>query len=175
LDELRRLLHATRIPAIYVTHDQGEAFALADRLALLHDGSLVQVDEPQTVYQQPATTWVAQFFGLTNLVPGVVAAVSPLRVDTALGTLVVSGGGAPPILGSRVVVLIRPAVDVCEGRVVNSIKGVVKDVLFQGEWFAVQVECNGVMLQFNLYEPPVVGERIQLDLSPDNLICLEDR
>jgi len=175
LDELRRLLHATRIPAIYVTHDQGEAFALADRLALLHDGSLVQVDEPQKVYQQPATTWVAQFFGLTNLVTGVVSGVNPLRVDTTLGPLLVSGGGAPPVLGSRVVVLIRPAVEACGDDIINAISGVVQDVLFQGEWFTVMMACNGIALQFNMPEAPRVGETIHLNLAPEQLVCLEDR
>ena len=55
--------------AIYVTHDQQEAFAVADRVIIMHQGRIVQQGTPQAVYRQPASPWVARFLGLSNLIP----------------------------------------------------------------------------------------------------------
>ncbi len=74
IEELHHLLQTTGIPAIYVTHDQDEAFALADRLIMLHDGKVEQVGSPAEVYGRPASAWAASFLGFNNLVAGTVAA-----------------------------------------------------------------------------------------------------
>ena len=58
------------IPVIYVTHDQEEAVILGDRLAILHDGVIVQNDTPQQVYAAPANRWVAEFLGMKNFING---------------------------------------------------------------------------------------------------------
>jgi ABC-type Fe3+/spermidine/putrescine transport system ATPase subunit len=65
--ELRRILSQLNIMAIYVTHDQGEAFALANRIAIMRQGQLVQVSPQADLYNQPANTWVARFLGHPNL------------------------------------------------------------------------------------------------------------
>ena len=67
--ELRAILKAVGVTAIYVTHDQGEAAAVADRVALMRDGRIVQMDTPARLYQAPADAWVARFLGLENLIP----------------------------------------------------------------------------------------------------------
>jgi ABC-type Fe3+/spermidine/putrescine transport system ATPase subunit len=65
--ELRRILSQLSIMAIYVTHDQSEAFALANRIAIMQQGQLVQVSPQAELYNQPANTWVARFLGHPNL------------------------------------------------------------------------------------------------------------
>src|SRR5271157_1240072 len=70
LSELRGILHRTQIPAIYVTHDQDEAFTIADRVLLLHDGQIVQEGTPAEVWSEPNSVWVAQFLGLGNIIEG---------------------------------------------------------------------------------------------------------
>lgn len=65
--ELRRILSQLNIMAIYVTHDQGEAFALANRIAVMKQGKLVQVSAQNELYNHPANTWVARFLGHPNL------------------------------------------------------------------------------------------------------------
>lgn len=70
LDELRAILHRTRIPAIYVTHDQEEAFAIADRILLLHEGVIVREGSPAQVWNDPRSAWVARFLGVGNVVEG---------------------------------------------------------------------------------------------------------
>ena len=71
--ELREILRKSGVPAIYVTHDQEEAFTIADTVMLLHDGRIVQSGSPDEVYSRPANSWVAEFLGLGNLLTGVVS------------------------------------------------------------------------------------------------------
>ncbi len=65
-DEIRRLQLAEGITTLFVTHDQSEALAVADRVAVLNSGRLEQVDTPQEVYGRPATAFVAEFVGVMN-------------------------------------------------------------------------------------------------------------
>ena len=98
-DELSRILRRTGTTTILVTHDLDEAFSLADRIAVLRDGSLQQIDVPRRLYAHPANAYVAGFLGRTNLVGarqgdegcltdlGLVVGASPIRHD---GRLVIS-------------------------------------------------------------------------------------
>ncbi len=95
MNELRSILNGVGLTAVYVTHDQQEAFAVADRVIIMHRGHIVQQGAPQAVYSQPASPWVARFLGLGNLIPGCVAALDPLRMDTVLGPLATLGSTEP--------------------------------------------------------------------------------
>jgi len=68
-DELARLLRELGVTALYVTHDQGEAFAVGDRVALMRGGRLVQVAAPEALYRAPASAWAARFLGHRNVLP----------------------------------------------------------------------------------------------------------
>jgi ABC-type Fe3+/spermidine/putrescine transport system ATPase subunit len=70
LNELRMILQHTSIPAIYVTHDQEEAFAIADRVLILHDGNIVCKGTPVEIWSNPGSAFVAGFLGLGNIVEG---------------------------------------------------------------------------------------------------------
>jgi iron(III) transport system ATP-binding protein len=108
--ELAEVQGHLRVPALYVTHDQAEAMALATRIAVMHGGRIRQQGTPGAIYRKPADEFVATFLGSTNLVPGVVEArqgATNVRVRTGAGLLVVHTA-APPASGSRVVVGIRP-------------------------------------------------------------------
>lgn len=76
LNELRAILQSVEVTVLYVTHDQQEAFAVADRLIVMRLGRIIQAGSPQQVYRHPAQPWVARFLGLTNLVPGRIVAVT---------------------------------------------------------------------------------------------------
>jgi iron(III) transport system ATP-binding protein len=69
-EELRTLLKRLRITAVFVTHDQEEAFALSDRIALLEHGRVQQVGTPESLYERPANAFVASFIGRANFLPG---------------------------------------------------------------------------------------------------------
>src|SRR5882724_5141457 len=102
--ELKRLQRRTGITFVYVTHDQSEALALSDHIAVIHGGRLQQYGTPQDVYAKPANRVVADFMGLVNLVPA--------RV-TGPGTVAMAGGitltvALPAGTGDNVEVAIRP-------------------------------------------------------------------
>src|SRR5512133_3472370 len=84
LDDLRQLVCKAQIPVIYVTHDQEEAFSIADRLIMLNSGQIEQVGSPEEVYRHPTTKWVANFLGLGNIIPAVVVSTNG-RTVSALG------------------------------------------------------------------------------------------
>ncbi len=83
--ELRAILQEVAATALYVTHDQQEAFAIADRLVVMRAGTIEQIGTPTAVYQQPATPFVARFLGLTNLVPVQPSAGTETTLTTPFG------------------------------------------------------------------------------------------
>ena len=92
-DELRRLHKSSGRTFIYVTHDQGEAMSMSDRIGVMRAGKLEQIGTPEEIYNQPRTRFVAAFVGHTNLLDGVVSRiVSDRHVEVdCKGTIVRSG------------------------------------------------------------------------------------
>jgi len=88
LSELRRLLQQLHQTALYVTHDQLEAFAVADRIVLMNEGRIEQMAKPTDLYLRPATPFAAKFLGFKNVLPGQVLELTPTPVlRTSLGLL----------------------------------------------------------------------------------------
>ncbi len=73
IGELKEILGKNGIPSIYVTHDQNEAMSLADRIAILHGGKILQTGSPEDLYSHPVNEWCARFLGFNNIVPGIAA------------------------------------------------------------------------------------------------------
>src|SRR5262249_58472894 len=69
-DDLRTILKQTGMTALYVTHDQAEAVVLGDRIGVMRDGKLLQMDTPDAIYNRPADLFVANFTGATNELAG---------------------------------------------------------------------------------------------------------
>ncbi|MAM74560.1 ABC transporter ATP-binding protein [uncultured Tistrella sp.] len=103
-DEILRVQRAAGIATLFVTHDQEEALSMADRVAVLKDGRLLQVDTPRGLYERPVDATVAGFVGHANLWPGRVAADG--LVETAIGPIRTATGGFAP--GDAVTVMVRP-------------------------------------------------------------------
>ncbi len=89
--EVRALHEELDLTTLYVTHDQEEALATADRVILMREGRIVQSGTPDTVFRQPANAWAARFMGASNTLEGVVKGTNPLLVETALGVLTTQG------------------------------------------------------------------------------------
>jgi iron(III) transport system ATP-binding protein len=83
--ELKELQRRTGITFVYVTHDQAEALALSDKIAVIHGGRLMQLGTPREVYGRPASRVVADFMGLVNLLPGTVLAAQGHRATVRIG------------------------------------------------------------------------------------------
>ena len=103
-DEVRRIQKLQNIAALLITHDQDEALSLADRIAVLKDGRLVQYDPPQVIYDRPVDGFVAGFVGRANVLAG--TASGPDSGDFAFGRLLTPPHGQPA--GSALRALIRP-------------------------------------------------------------------
>jgi spermidine/putrescine transport system ATP-binding protein len=106
--ELKRIQREVGITFIYVTHDQGEALAMSDRVAVMSNGVIEQIDEPRAIYDNPLTPFVADFIGDMNFLVGdvVEAADDGFAVDAGAGIIVRGRGSAAK--GMRVRVGIRP-------------------------------------------------------------------
>lgn len=175
--EVRRILHESKVPAIYVTHDQEEAFAIADRLLLLHDGVILQSGRPHEFYHHPKNVWVARFFGLGNLVEGTVVAHSPLQVETPLGLIQASCDQDAPPIGEITTLLFRPSQALQDPNPTkNHITGKVLDQVFQGELYRITLAINDHIPEFNitLPEPVEVGANLQVSYSPAHVLCLDN-
>jgi len=175
MEELREVLHASRKPAIYVTHDREEAFAVADRLLILHQGVIAQEGTAKELYEQPANAWIAGFLGLGNLVPGVVSGLAPLTVQTTLGNLQAQANGQRFEVGERCSLLLRPK-DALIGTVskgLNRLHGVVQDCVFMGDYYKLEVEAGGQKLSLFSGEPFPLGVGLGFHFLPEKVLCLK--
>jgi ABC-type Fe3+/spermidine/putrescine transport system ATPase subunit len=161
LDELRHILHETRIPAVYVTHDQEEAFTIADRILLLHEGRIVREGTPAEVWSHPGSAWAARFLNAGNVIQGVVKLqVGKLKVQTDFGEVDLRCGHAHAD-GERVALLLKPS---STGQL--AVNAGVEDVLFQRDQFKVELAGG---LSIHLKEAPKVGEPITVHFDVECL------
>jgi iron(III) transport system ATP-binding protein len=108
--ELKRLQRELNITAVYVTHDQIEALAMSQFVAVMNEGNIKQIGKPREIYERPNSQFVADFIGTSNFIDGVVEARDPdglYRVTTSEGVLR-AGSQNDLVDGSQVVVAIRP-------------------------------------------------------------------
>lgn len=107
-DELRSMLHRVGVPALFVTHDQEDAFAIADRIALIRGGKLLQVGTPEDLHDRPASLGVASFIGRSTVLPA--EAIGPERIAVTLAgvrrELRSTSPGGKPVRSPKVV--LRP-------------------------------------------------------------------
>ena len=100
--DVKRILHEVGITVVMVTHDQDEAFVMADRVAVMQSGRIEQVGAPHELYENPSSAWVAHFVGEANVLAGEISSGS---VETTLGALMLKSDAPPAGLAD---VLIRP-------------------------------------------------------------------
>jgi thiamine transport system ATP-binding protein len=163
IGELRGLLAALEVTALYVTHDQEEAFGLADRVAVLAGGSLLQMGTPEEVWSAPAGEQVARFLGLHNIVEAVVGGP---QAETTVGPVPVPPG--TPQGPARLV--IRPAAFRLDPA--GPIGGTVRSRVFRGREYLVELETGGRLLEAALPHAPAPGESIRLSVEPGGVSLL---
>ena len=175
MDELPEILHQAGVTVVTVTHDQEEAFAVSDCVALMRAGEVVQIGSPQELYRQPGSPWIARFLGLTNLLDAQI--VASHRVQTAIGTLDVETVGADDWdTGSGAQLLIRPEAARVTDAEPNRIDLAVTGCSFRGMLWQLEARHeSGVQLTFVFsagVDLPAVGESITLSLDPEALTLL---
>jgi len=169
--ELHEIIKRVQLTSLYVTHDQNEAFAVADRILLMERGMIVQDGSPSEVYRHPASLFAARFLGFNNLLPGeagAAGAVGGVAVRTAVGTLLV--GDVPPGGGSTVLVRPEAAEPAGDGGP-NTIEGqIVRRTFRGGSERIVLRHASGTELELDVEadEAPA-GPFARLSLRPDQL------
>jgi iron(III) transport system ATP-binding protein len=143
--EIKDLTRALGVTTIHVTHDQVEGMALADRLAVMRDGAILELGSPESLYSRPGSRVVAEFLGRTNWIDGVVRAAD--TVECAVGQVRCSVPPALPV-GSRVSLGVRP--DWVELRAaaddaVNRLPGVIESRMFLGDACVYRVRTEETM------------------------------
>ena len=136
--ELKRIQREVEISFIFVTHDQGEALTMSDRIAVMSQGHVEQIGTPQEIYRSPSSLFVAGFIGSANLLPGTVKSHDGGDAVVALQagpTVRVAGNFSSFAIGEKVSVMLRPE---CmkpssdAGVSGQGLSGVLTDMVFQG-------------------------------------------
>jgi ABC-type Fe3+/spermidine/putrescine transport system ATPase subunit len=151
--EIQAVQRELQVTTVYVTHDQEEALAISDRIAVMRAGRVEQIGGPEEVYRRPANLFVAGFIGQANLVPGVAV------LDTPLGRLTAPAGEAPPARGAKLVLFFRPEaarLDSLGGKAGNRFRGRVVSQEYLGAQVEAVVEVGG----------QAGGQRLVVSLPP---------
>jgi thiamine transport system ATP-binding protein len=162
--EIRELLNRLGTTALYVTHDQSEAFAVADRIAIIRDGSIEQRGTAEEVWRRPATEFVARFLGFQTIVPATVG--NEVADAGPLGSLPLPGTPAGPV---RLVV--RPDAVVFDPA--GHLEGVVRTRTFRGDHALLVIEVNGIRVETGSRFDVAEGARVRFRLDPDGVVPLE--
>jgi iron(III) transport system ATP-binding protein len=171
--ELRRFLTELRITAVYVTHDQIEALALSDSIAVMRNGRIVEMGTPREIYFDSDRQFVADFIGHANFIPGTIAAAGEAgtRVDSAIGPIACARkmGAAP---GQAVAVCIRPefirVLTGGRGDGENVFRGKVESLVFVGDAYEGEIRVGETLLLFRIDPTAAIreGEEIALQFDP---------
>jgi iron(III) transport system ATP-binding protein len=170
--ELRELQRRLGITMVYVTHDQVEALALGDRIAVLREGKVEQLADPQDLYEEPVNEFVARFLGFSNILPGTVQSRDGELgvVSTALGPLTCR---VPPALaaGDAAVAGFRPACAVVtDGNTVeaNTLSGTLESSIFVGESWECQVRVGDALVRVTsrARPPGALGATVSVTVPP---------
>ena len=182
--ELRELVTRLGLTAVYVTHDQEEAFALCDRISVMVGGRLVQTGRPRELYEQPAEISVASFLGRNNLIEAMRLSSS----KTTQGEFKTLSGGhtlhlavkheelAP--LNKPVFLAIRPEhvqLSTNDYAAENSLRGNIREIVFAGATSTVRVDAGGLLLEALVLRADglAVNQRCNVILPQDRLTLLK--
>ncbi len=162
---LRQVLKRMSQTALYITHDQEEAFGMADRVVVMQAGQTAQIGTPEAIYTQPASEFVARFLGFKNIFQG---CAQGDRLHTAFGIFPIRIQDPHP--GSKeCTFLFRPDTARVGEQGRYQIEGVVRERSFRGGLSYLRIESGSISLALELSsdpELPVEGEKIQLSIDP---------
>ncbi len=191
--EIKRLHEQTGTTALYVTHDQEEALSIADRVAVLKEGVLQQVGAPRELYRRPASRFVAEFIGETNLIPAKVKSLSGdnCEVETPLGVLRASRPESKVEIGQSVQCSIRPESLCASGAQENQLQAQLENVMYLGANEQYQMRLIGgrenvdtengdaenwrnvkIAIANPQFAPPQTGSTLTLGCAPEDVVIL---
>lgn len=185
--ELRELQQRLGITTIFVTHDQEEAMTLADRIAVLRAGRIVQVGEPLDVYERPRNAFVATFLGMSNVISGIVTSVDVSRVTLAAAGTTLTAECAQQVAierGTRIEAMVRPErvrihLEPPLGLLENVLPAFVHHISYLGSSVTYHLDVGQqihllAFEQNGLRHPPLrVGQQVFVSWLPEHMQVLE--
>lgn len=184
--ELKRLQRETGVTAIYVTHDQSEALAISDRIAVMENGLVKQIGPPREIYERPTSEFVANFIGTTNLLRGLlkadISAGSTGLIETRLGPLTCSFTAdvtASPAVGVVIRpenVMVEPAGSALAGTLpeTNRCEGTVVSETYLGEIVEYETRIGGetILIRTKPGKPLSAGDAITVHFPTSQTLAL---
>ena len=186
--ELKRIQREVGITFVYVTHDQEEALTMSDRIAVMNRGRVEQVGDPEEVYERPATTFVAGFIGVSNLMPASVTAPGELKLENGPAVPISADGLAT---GERCHAVVRPeklhidalAAGGSSANGLPHVEGIVESSVYLGTATQIVVDIGGDVRMTVLVpnaseaerrELPGGGVRVELSWEPEHMHVMRD-
>jgi ABC-type Fe3+/spermidine/putrescine transport system ATPase subunit len=176
--EIRRIVKENDLTGVYVTHDQSEALSMADRMAVMDQGVVVQVGPPEEIYRQPVSSYVAGFIGETNLLKGTAEEANRVKTSTATLSATPSVANWNPAPGAEVILSIRPEAVKIVNPTQADLSGKIVERIYLGSMIQYAVElADGSVMQVTEQNPQIIrspGEdQVGLQFSRDDVTLLE--
>jgi spermidine/putrescine transport system ATP-binding protein len=184
--ELKNIQRDVGITFVYVTHDQEEALTMSDGIAVMNRGRIEQIADPEEVYERPATTFVAGFIGVSNLMPATVVSASEVQIDNGPRIPAQVNGF---VAGQRCHAVVRPEklqialIDQPGNGDLPTVEGTVESSLYLGTSTQITVDLGGdvrmTVLSPNASEAerqslPGGGARVKLSWEPEHMHLVHD-
>jgi ABC-type Fe3+/spermidine/putrescine transport system ATPase subunit len=174
LSELKTKLGTMNQTALYVTHDQEEAFALADRVVVIDLGKVIQIGTPEEIYKQPVSALVARFLGFKNIFKG---RIDGDYVHTPIGEFKLEHFPEASRTSSdrdhTITVLLRPDITRIDPVGTHQISGIIQERSFRGSTGHIVIDSEGQKLTFEFntgYNFPNIGDTITLHFYPHEAV-----
>jgi ABC-type Fe3+/spermidine/putrescine transport system ATPase subunit len=173
--DIRRIIKNFNLTAIFVTHDQAEAFSVADLIAVMHDAKIVQIDSPKNIYEKPINSFTAKFLGFNNILDANITKNGLIK--TKIGEF--NTNFSRSYAGMNVKILIKDdalIIDNKENKNIYKISGRVLEKLFKGMFYQVILKTyEEIELSFSFQsniKTPDAGENISLYIDLEKIIIL---
>jgi ABC-type Fe3+/spermidine/putrescine transport system ATPase subunit len=174
--EIKRIVKLFNLTAIYVTHDQNEALSLSDRIALMHEGKIIQIDDSETIYTNPKNKFVANFLGSSNIIQAKLIKKGNKKNEwifqSKIGKLIVYSEETS--FKSEVHISWRSEKVIFNKSSDNIIKGKIENTFFLGSHYEVFVKVNDEIVKINVSDKSLLEKEITFFLDKRDLKILED-
>lgn len=169
LADLAGILRSSGQTSLYVTHDQEESYAVADRIVLLNAGRVEQIGTPEDLYMRPASVFAARFLGLENIFP---ASLEQQGGQKILRTPLGEFASPPTDKQGSLQILLRPDQVKLGNQGPATISGEIQSVQFRGAAVEVAARIDGATMKFEISSAklPKPGEKIELSFDPQKAI-----
>ena len=166
-NQIKRVTQHYNTTVIYVTHNQVEAMSLADQLALMRNGEILQRGRPENLYNRSTSIEIAEFFGPMNLVEG--EAVGEGKIKTPIGLFEVNFNNC---MDKKVLIGLRPeqmGINTSSTREANQFDAIITDRIFLGGSTVYEMDCRGVAFRLESTQTFAVDDRVRIEFPADML------